>query len=231
MKREDLIFEIHKASPMYSTKALGEMSDETLANLYKWAIKPAKKAKVVKDENLYDQQGNKVSLEETEKEVDLLDPYDTEYVENTDSGNPYRLSAWEKRFLRKVSILENKLRNSKIPFEWMERTECFRVARYVTEYPQYRYVRVNMEENDYSFGTEKEDLFFDHKVSAVVDEVKRWTQSNLKKNMQIWKFKIYSVKKYLGVLVIESEGLPSHKEICEKAKAEFSECYTYRLTI
>ena len=50
-----------------------------------------------------------------------------------------------------------------------------------SEYPTYRYVGVNMDENDYFFGTEKEDLVFDGKVSVVVDAVAKWINSELKK--------------------------------------------------
>lgn len=179
MNREELIFEIHKASPMYAPKKLREMSTETLENLYKWSLKPAK---VVKDTSDYDSHGNRVEYEEKEVERDLIEPYDPSYlsgtVESTD-GNPYRITKWEKRFLQKVSILQNKLRRAKVSCEWDERLQCFRVARYLTEYPTYRYVRVNVEENDYSFGTEKEDLVYDERVSEVVKAVADWAHSKL----------------------------------------------------
>ena len=48
-----------------------------------------------------------------------------------------------------------------------------------SEYPTYRYVRVNMEENDYSFGTEKEDLVFDGRASVVIDAVVTWVNSKV----------------------------------------------------
>lgn len=110
---------------------------------------------------------------------DILEPFDPEYL--TDA--PYEvpdISASEKRFLRKVSILENKLRKAGVKFEWIERWECFRVKRFINpDYPTYRYVRVNMDENDYSFGTEDEDLVYDGKVSVVVEAVKTWCNSKL----------------------------------------------------
>lgn len=179
MTKTELVFEIHKASPMYSTKNLNEMDEETLRNIYKWAIKPAK---VIKDDSVYDSKGNKVVLEDDEVEEsddDILEPYDPNYLDD-DTENPYKLSAWEKKFLRKVSILQNKLRKAGVHYEWLDNWQCFRVEKYInSDYPTYRYVRVNMEENDYSFGTEKEDLFFDSRVSEVVAEVKIWVNSKV----------------------------------------------------
>lgn len=106
---------------------------------------------------------------------DVLEPFDPNYLSN----KPYEIpdiSAYEKRFLRKVSILEKKLRRNNVYFEWLANWECFRVSKYIddSEYPTYRYVRVNMDENDYSFGTEKEDLVYDGKVTVVVDAVVKW---------------------------------------------------------
>lgn len=112
---------------------------------------------------------------ELELDRDILEPYDPAYL----SDEPYQIpdiSSYEKKFFRKVSILENKLKRAGIRFDWNEYEECFRVWKYVngSEYPTYRYVRVNMDEGDYSFGTEKEDLVFDTKVSVVVTAVAKW---------------------------------------------------------
>lgn len=185
MTRSELIFEIHKASPMYSTGKLNEMNDDTLRNLYNWMIKP-QKAKVLKDDSMYSQSGERVKLVTAEESSEVLEPYDPAYLDGyveSNDGNPYRISNREKRFLHKVSILEHKLRRAGVSYEWMERYECFRVWRFVngSEYRTFRFVRVNMGENDYSFGTEKEDLVFDAKVSVVVEAVKKWVNSNLKR--------------------------------------------------
>lgn len=112
---------------------------------------------------------------ELELDRDILEPFDPEYL----SDEPYQIpdiSSYEKKFYRKISILENKLKRAGIRFDWNEYEECFRVWKYRngSEYPTYRYVRVNMEEGDYSFGTEKEDLVFDTKVSVVVTAVAKW---------------------------------------------------------
>lgn len=112
----------------------------------------------------------------------VLEPFDPNYLSN----KPYEvpdISAYEKRFLHKVSIIEKKLRRNCVPFEWLENWECFRIYKYVgdSEYPTYRYVRVNMEENDYSFGTEKEDLVFDGKASVVIEAVVKWVNSKVVK--------------------------------------------------
>ena len=104
---------------------------------------------------------------------DITEPYDPAYLTDAPSVDDV-VSAADKRFYRKVSILQNKLRKAHVQYEWLDDWECFRVARYFSEYPTYRYVRVNEEENDYSFGTEKEDLVFDSKVSVVVKAVADW---------------------------------------------------------
>lgn len=118
-------------------------------------------------------------LDSLQKLDEVLEPFDPAYL----SDKPYeipRISSYERRFLHKVSIIENKLRRKGIRFEWLDNWKCFRVNKYVlgSEYPTYRYVRVNMEENDYSFGTEKEDLVFDGKASVVVDAVAKWLEGN-----------------------------------------------------
>lgn len=177
MERNELIMEIHKCSPMYPVKKLQQMNDDTLANLYKWTCKPAK---VVKDDRLYSQSGDVVKVKETyeEKCGELLDPYDPDYL-STSPTKDDPISPYEKRFLHKVSILQNKLRREGVSADWDEYRQCFRVARYISSYPTYRYVRVNLDENDYSFGDEKDDFFWDGKVSAVVAEVKKWVNAKL----------------------------------------------------
>lgn len=111
---------------------------------------------------------------------DVLEPFDPNYL----SDKPYeipQISAYERRFLRKVSIIEKKLVRNRVSFEWVDRWKCFRVRKYAlgSEYPTYRYVRVNMEENDYSFGTEDEDLVFDGHASVVIDAVVEWVNSKM----------------------------------------------------
>lgn len=103
-----------------------------------------------------------------------VEPFNADYL----SGKPYEyeLPAWERRFVRKVSILENKLKRKGIRYGWDRRERCFTVWKYRfgSAYPTYRYVRVNVRENDYSFGTDTEDLVFDGRVSAVVDAAAKW---------------------------------------------------------
>lgn len=117
-----------------------------------------------------------------DKSKDVVEPFDPAYVSDKGYEIP-DISDYEKRFLRKVSIMEKKLRKTRIAFEWNERYDCFQVWKYVngSEYPTYRYVGVNMDENDYFFGTEKEDLVFDGKVSVVVAAVAKWINSGLRK--------------------------------------------------
>lgn len=181
LSKQDLVFEIHKASPFTSEKKLMQMDEESLRVLYKWTTKKTP-VKVLKEEDaLYDSKGNKVVAEDTEDEDEVVEPYNPSYLDE-DRSNPYEIPAWEKKFFRKVSILENKMRRAGIKYEWLENWSCFRIERYInSDYPTYRYMRANMDTNDYSFGTEKEDLVFDGKVSVVVEAAVKWLNSNLKK--------------------------------------------------
>lgn len=120
-------------------------------------------------------------LSDITKTTEVLEPYDPEYVVKDSYAIP-ELSNSEKRFLRKLSILTNKMRREKVRGEWMPRWQCYRLAKYInSDYPTYRYLRVNIEENDYSFGTEDEDLVYDGKVSVVVAAAKKWLNSGLLK--------------------------------------------------
>lgn len=113
---------------------------------------------------------------------DVLEPFDPNYISDKAYEIP-QISSYERRFLRKISIIEKKLRRNKVRFEWLERWECFRVSKYIgdSEYPTYRYIRVNMEENDYSFGTENEDLIYDGRASVVIDAVVTWVNSKIRR--------------------------------------------------
>lgn len=118
--------------------------------------------------------------DEFDKTKDVVEPFDPAYLSDKGYEIP-ELSSYEKRFIHKVSILEKKLRRNSIAFHWSERYECFQVWKYIngSEYPTYRYVGVNMDENDYFFGTEKEDLVFDGKASVVVEAVAKWINAKL----------------------------------------------------
>mgnify|MGYP001007400510 CR=1 FL=1 len=102
----------------------------------------------------------------------LLEPFDPSYITG---GTPIEdLSASEKRFCHKVSILYNKMRRLDVNGYWNGNE--FEVERYMpgSEYPIIRYLTVNMDTNDYSFGTEKEDLVYSTRVTEVVEAAKKW---------------------------------------------------------
>lgn len=118
-------------------------------------------------------------LNSLQKLEDVLEPFDPAYL--TDKGYEIpEISDYEKRFFRKVSILENKLRKAKVKYEWLENDEMFRVHKYRngSEYPTYMYVAIYMDENKYAFGGYETDLVVDGKVSIVVDAVKEWVSNN-----------------------------------------------------
>ena len=136
-------------------------------------------------------------LDSLQRLDEVLEPYDPNYISNRSYEIP-DISSYEKRFIHKVSILEKKLRRKGVRFEWLSDWECFRVKKFIlgSEYPTYRYVRVNMDENDYSFGTEKEDLVFDGRASVVVDAVVTWINSKVvRKATKYW---VQPVKHHRG---------------------------------
>lgn len=139
----------------------------------------------------------------------VLEPFDPDYL----NDKPYEvpdISSYEKRFLRKVSIIENKLRRNRIDFEWLPNWECFRVCREEKSgYLSYRYVRVNMDENDYSFGTETRDLVYDGKASVVIDAVVAWVNAQLVKKVS---FLVQPKKYHRGYCLTVCDSLKEAKE-------------------
>lgn len=118
-------------------------------------------------------------LDSLQRLNEVLEPFDPAYL----TDKPYeipQISSYEKRFLHKVSIIEKKLRRNHIRYEWMQCKKCFRVWKNIlgSEFPTHRYVYVNMDTNDYSFGTETEDLVFDGHASVVVNAVLKWISGN-----------------------------------------------------
>lgn len=114
-------------------------------------------------------------LESLEQIGDILEPFDPEYLTNKEYVAP-ELSAYEKKFLHKVGIMESKLKKEKIRFEWLPDIEEFRIKKFrkYSEYPVYMYLRVNVDENEYAFGDENMDLVYDSHISVVIDAAKKW---------------------------------------------------------
>lgn len=117
----------------------------------------------------------------------VCDPFDPAYL----SDKPYEipdLSAYEKKFYHKVSIVINKLRRNNIQFEWMEDAEVFRVKKFRytsinngkpkrSEYPTYMYIAI-YDNKEYAFGGEEEDLIVSTHISEVISEVIEWLNNN-----------------------------------------------------
>ena len=117
----------------------------------------------------------------------VCDPFDPAYL----SDKPYEipdLSAYEKKFYHKMSIVINKLRRNHIPFEWMEDDEVFRVKKFRytsvnngkpkrSEYPTYMYIAI-YDNKEYAFGGENEDLIVSTRISEVIDKVIEWLNNN-----------------------------------------------------
>lgn len=143
-----------------------------------------------------------------------LEPFDPEYLRDTPSGVP-RLSSSEERLLTKLAILERALKKAHVRFDWSKSMECFRVCKYVgdSSYPTYRYVGVNMDEDDYFFGTEDEDLVFDKKSLVVVNAVVSWESSRL----------VRKPKQYLVQPLRQHKGFcPTVCNSMEEAKEQLS---------
>ena len=115
--------------------------------------------------------------------VDTEDPFDPEYLKG--GYEIPDISSYEKRFCRKVSIVENKLKKNHIKYEWLERHEMFRVSKkrqdssgQVSGLPTYQYIAIYMETNEYAFGGWEEDRCVSTKISEVIESVKEWLLNN-----------------------------------------------------
>lgn len=167
---DDLIFEIHKASPTNSVRTLRTLNEETLLKIYQWACTPDHSVKIVRDERMYDNKGNVVPDEIEDEEPDVLEPYDMEYLKaKSESG--FKLSRTEEHFMVCVRKLEDELKRQKVKFEWYGRWQCFRIYKYVSdsEFPTYRYVGYDVDNKDFFYGTEDEDIEYGRDVKAVVE--------------------------------------------------------------
>ena len=103
---DDLIFEIHKASPTISVYTLRTLNEETLLKIYQWACTPDHSVKIVRDERMYDNKGNVVPEETVDEEPDVLEPYDMEYLKDK-SESGFKLSRTEEHFMACVRKLED----------------------------------------------------------------------------------------------------------------------------
>ena len=107
---------------------------------------------------------------------DVMEPYDPSYV----SDKPYeipQLSASEKEYMRKLSILHNKLRSARLRITSTEYEEYRISKRRVfkdkpSEYLTYMYLWV--EDGEYCFGTEDKVVFTSRRVSATVNKAIEW---------------------------------------------------------
>ena len=112
------------------------------------------------------------------------EPYDPSYLSNESYEVP-DIDAYEKRFNRKVSIVENKLKKNHIRFEWLPQHEMFRVSKIrqsddgkVSGLPTYQYIAIYMETNEYAFGGWEEDRCVSTRISDVIESVKEWMFNN-----------------------------------------------------
>lgn len=113
--------------------------------------------------------------------MDMLEPFDVAYLNNEPSKVP-DISSYEKRLYRKISILEKKLRRAHVSFEFDVNQMEFVVSRIAPSgYPINRRVYIDMAENEYVFGDENFDYIYDGKVSVVVEAVKKWCNSQFRK--------------------------------------------------
>ena len=120
--------------------------------------------------------------QETSMEVE--EPFYPSYLDVSSYEIP-DIGGYEKKFNRKVSIIENKLKKNHIAFEWLEQHEMFRVGKkrqddsgHVSDYPTYQYIAVYMETNEYAFGGWEEDRCVSTRISDVIESVKEWLHNN-----------------------------------------------------
>lgn len=138
-----------------------------------------------------------VALKNETVSCNYTEPYNVEYVSNRPYVIP-DLAAGEKWFIRKVSIILNKLRREHIPFEYDNDYGVFAVSKYrytidgnrrnkkgkllapkkvYSKYPTYMYIGV-YDDGQYNFGGEYEDLIVSTRISDVIKVVKEWLSNN-----------------------------------------------------
>lgn len=128
----------------------------------------------------------------------VCEPFDPAYLSN----KPYEipdLSAYEKKFYHKMSIVINKLRRNHIQFEWLEDEEMFRVKKFryeevgsvrnkrtgklinpqrvYSEYPTYMYIAI-YDNTEYAFGGYETDVIVSTRISEVIEKVIEWLNNN-----------------------------------------------------
>lgn len=128
----------------------------------------------------------------------VCEPFDPAYLSN----KPYEipdLSAYEKKFYHKMSIVINKLRRNHIQFEWLEDEEMFRVKKFryeevgsvrnkrtgklinpqrvYSEYPTYMYLAI-YDNKEYAFGGYETDVIVSTRISEVIEKVIEWLNNN-----------------------------------------------------
>lgn len=128
----------------------------------------------------------------------VCEPFDPAYLSDKTYEIP-TLSAYEKKFYHKVSIVINKLRRNHIRFEWLEDEEMFRVKKFrykevgssrnkrtgelynpqrvYSEYPTYMYIAI-YDNKEYAFGGYETDLIVSTRISEVIDKVIEWLNNN-----------------------------------------------------
>lgn len=112
------------------------------------------------------------------------EPYDPEIVSDKGYEIP-DISSYEKRFNRKISIIENKLKKNHIRYEWLPQHELFRVGKKrqdengnMSEYYTYQYIGIYMDTNEYNFGGWEEERCASTRISDVIKSVKEWLSNN-----------------------------------------------------
>lgn len=172
---------VEKDSKRFDRKHLESLPAAAVGVVYKCVFG---EPKVLPNNKDYDSQGNEVTYEMKEADdTEIVEPYDPEYLEE----NPQRdevLSTYEKWYLKEVAKIEKALRQVRVAFDWDDRFDTFRVARYPRgEYPVYRYIWIE-EDNTYAFGPAESmesghDTVTTPRLSVLVRKVKTWTETKL----------------------------------------------------
>ena len=177
---------VAKNAKIFDLDVLKGYDKEKVAVIYNRVFGVATLAKA--DNADRDSKGNRLrvskgEVEEIERGGDILEPYDPAYLEESDDKNPYAISAEEKAFIRKVSILENRMKKLGLYGEWDANSRMFTIEKFLgkSEYPTLRFLYVDMDDNTYNFSNEKEVFEYSTNVKEVVEAAKKWFDKKLKK--------------------------------------------------
>lgn len=170
MKKSEIAYALEKRNTLkYSYIVLMNMNKDDLQRVYDREFKVTV---VAEPERLYDSRGNVAKVMVVGEET--VEPYDPAYLGDEEEEADI-LSSFEKRYYKRIKLLENKLRKAKIRFDWNSRFDCFIVKKFKngSDYPVIKNIWVDTDDWTYCFGSDDAEVY-DSNLSLILDKVMSW---------------------------------------------------------